>query len=211
MTKRLSLASVIEKNKISSVETFLLALEIDVINPETNVLVETIYLVQNSEDITHKGQVYIAFPFDIELKQAANTQSQITLSIQDITGTVQGQMQLYGGGVGFNVRIKIVNSAILDDEPEVIEWFQVTGASSNGYSISFELGVENFLAKQCPRRLQRQDFCGWQYKEPDTCKYTGSMLTCDRTLEGVNGCMAHNNTINFGGYPGINSNGARYR
>jgi hypothetical protein len=39
---------------------------------------------------------------------------------------------------------------------------------------------------------------------------TGIMPSCDLSLQGPNGCAAHNNTQNFGGFPGLNDNGYRY-
>lgn len=35
-------------------------------------------------------------------------------------------------------------------------------------------------------------------------------VDCDLSLQGLNGCAAHNNTINFGGFPGINRSNVRY-
>lgn len=38
----------------------------------------------------------------------------------------------------------------------------------------------------------------------------GTLSSCDLTLQGSNGCAAHGNTINFGGYPSLNSMTYRY-
>ena len=40
--------------------------------------------------------------------------------------------------------------------------------------------------------------CPYRYKGV-LCKYAGALPTCDRTYAGANGCVAHANTLNFGG------------
>ncbi len=73
------------------------------------------------------------------------------------------------------------------------------------------------LVTQCQAPLQRlrldpemywPNFCIWKYKSTQ-CGYTGALATCTRTLDGTNGCEAHNNQVRFGGFPGIDSNGAQ--
>lgn len=210
MTKSLSVATVIEKNRISSEVPFLVCLDIRVIDPVTLSTVETLHLVRNDEDVTYNGFEYKAFIFDIELKEEPGSMSPVTLAVTDFSKAVQGRMQAYGGGIGFQVSVMVVNAAALDQAPEVVEDFEVIGASASNYVCTFELGVESALAKDFPRRRQSRDFCQWRYKDANTCGYSGGIATCDLTLKGPNGCGAHGNTIRFGAYPGVNSNGARY-
>lgn len=210
MAKSLSLATVIEKNRLSSDVPFLVCLDIEVIDPATQTHVETIHLVRNDEAISFNGFEYQPFLFDIELKQETGAMSSVSLTLTDFTKAVQGRIQAYGGGIGFLVNIMVVNAGAPDQPPEVLENFEVIGASAANYVCTFELGVENALAKNFPRRRQQRDFCQWRYKDASTCGYTGSLPKCDLTLQGVNGCAAHANTVRFGAYPGINSNGVRY-
>jgi phage-related protein len=210
MSKPLSIASVIEKNKIASDVAYVPLLDIEVVDPATSVLVEVLHIARNPEAVTHDGEEYEAGNFDIELRSDAGTQPTINLTIADMTRAVQAKMQEYGGGIGFNVTIKIVRSDALSQPPEVVEYFQVIGASATNYVASFTLGAENAITRTFPRRRQTKDFCQWRYKDPLTCKYAGVLTTCDLTLQGPNGCATHLNTINFGAYPGINRNGIRY-
>jgi phage-related protein len=173
-------------------------------------VVETLHFVRNTEDVTYNGVPYTAAPFDIELKAEAASQPQVTLTMRDYSRDIQARMQAYGGGVGFNVTIMIINGGALSAPPEVVEYFQVVGAHAANYVVSFTLGAENALSFTFPRRRQTKDFCQWRYKDPDTCGYTGGLPTCDLSLQGENGCAAHNNSERFGGFPGINSNGVRY-
>jgi len=210
MPKQLSVASVIEKNRIASDVPFLVCLDIDVIDPVTQNEMEKLHLVRNNEDFTYNGFLYKAIQFDIEINQESGAQGPVSLAIVDYTKAIQGRMQAYGGGIGFKVTMMVINSGAPLQPPEVIENFEVVGASASEYVTTFTLGVENALAKVFPRRKQLRDFCQWRYKESGTCNYTGALPTCDLTLQGPNGCAAHGNSIRFGAFPGINSNGARY-
>lgn len=209
MSKSLSVASVIEKNRLSSDTPWLIALDIDVIDPATGNLDETMYLVRNTEAIKFNGHDYQPASFDIELKEESGTQQSIRLAIKDYSKTVQAKMQEYGGGCGFKVSVMVVNAGALDQPPEIIEHFEVIGASSADYVCSFSLGAENALTKNFPRRRQTRDFCQWRYKG-EQCGYVGSLPSCDLTLNGANGCRAHNNSIRFGAFPGINTQDIRY-
>jgi phage-related protein len=209
MTKSLSVASVVEKNRLSSDTPWLICLDIDVIDPATSDKVETLHIVRNTEAITFNGFEYQPANFDIELKEESGSQQSIKLGIKDYTGTVQRRMQDYGGGVGFNVGIMVVNAGALNQPPEIVENFEVVGAESGNYECTFSLGAENNIARTFPRRRQTKDYCQWRYKG-EQCGYTGSMPSCDLSLKGANGCAAHQNVIHFGAFPGINSRDVNY-
>ena len=209
MTKSLSIASVIEKNRISSDVPWLVCVDIGVIDPANGNLVETGHYVRNSEDIVFNGSTYLAAVFDIELKEESGSQQSVRLSFKDYSLLVQRKMQNYGGGVGFAITIMVVNAAALSQAPEIIEHFEVTGAESANYDCSFTLGAENGITKVFPRRKQTKDYCQWRYKGED-CKYVGSMPTCDLSLKGANGCSAHGNVVHFGAFPGINTRDVNY-
>lgn len=208
MSRALSVASVLEKSKLVSNVPFLVLLDIEVIDPESGESVEHIYLANDSEEFIYQGHVYQPFVFDIGLKQESGAQPTITLTFNDLSNTIQAKMQQYRGGVGFQVAVMVVNTGNKDQPPEVVEQFEVVGASSANYQVTFQLGAESALAKPFPRRRQMRDFCAWRFKDGN-CKYAGEATTCDRTLNGANGCAVKVNTINFGGYPGITA-GARY-
>lgn len=205
----LSVATIIEKNKIASKEPFLVFLEVDVIDPITKQLIETFRLVRNTEDVTYQDVPYAAMAFEVELKQEAGGQSTVQLTIADYTRAVQERMQSYGGGIGSGVRIMVVNAGNLQQPPEIKEYFTVVGASSQNYVVTWTLGAQSILAVTFPRRRELRNRCAWRYKSAE-CGYTGDKTTCDLSLQGENGCAAHNNTLRYGGFPGINSNGVRY-
>lgn len=209
MSTNLSLATVLEKNKLSSDVPFLALIDVDVVNPATGVVVITLHIVNNPESVTFNGVIYEPGGFNFELKAESGKQPEVTLSINDYTQTIQGYMQEYGGGVGSNVTLAIVRGDALDQPAEIVEYFQIVGASAAAYDATFQLGAENAVMKTFPRRRQHRDFCQWRFKSAE-CGYTGVLTTCDLGLQTSNGCTAHSNTINFGGYPGLTSNGTRY-
>jgi hypothetical protein len=203
MAERISVASIIEKNRIGSDVPYLAFLDISVIDPTTNGLVETLHYVNNTENITRQGVLYTAVQFSLELKTEVGTQPQISLTMLDYARLVIQRMQDYCGGTGFPVTVIITNSAALNDVPEIQEYFEVVSASADNYSVSWTLGTENALTRQFPRRMQRRDFCQWVYRDGNTCRYSGSLGACDRTMHGPLGCKAHENVLNFGGYPNL--------
>lgn len=209
MTTSLSVASVIEKNRLSSEVPWLMLVDIGVIDPETSALVETMRVVRNPDPVVFNGHEYSPASFDIELNSEAGAQSTVNLTFRDYTLAVQRKMQDYAGGVGFSVAIAVVNADRLDAPPEVIENFQVTSASNAAYDCSFTLGAENNIARTFPRRRQMRDYCQWRFKGEE-CGYTGPLNSCDLSLKGANGCAAHQNVVRFGGFPGINGRDVRY-
>ncbi|MEO9387061.1 MULTISPECIES: DUF1833 family protein [Chromobacterium] len=207
--KEISIASAIEKSKVASEAAYLLFVEIFVPDKATGEIIETIRIVNNTDDLTFNGARYSALQFDLDVKQEAGGLPAITLSIRDPKGVIRAYMEQYQGGVDFTVAIHAAFSSALDAPPDTSEFFMVTSASAPSYGAVFVLGAENPLSQPFPRRRMRRDYCAWRYKGAE-CKYQGGMPTCDYTLKGPNGCAAHGNTINFGGAPGINNSGIRY-
>lgn len=207
MARHHSIATVIDKNRIASLEAFLPLLKIDVIDHRSGEHVETLRICRNgNEDITYQGNLYVSTEFNLRHKIEIDRPSEVSLSFFDRTGVITRYMQMYRGGVGFKVELMFVNTGNMNQPPEFRETYSVRTASTNSsdYSVSFTLGMENPLAMRIPRRTQRRDRCQWRYKGPE-CKYAGGMSSCDYTLQGSNGCAAHSNEENFGGFPGISS------
>lgn len=210
MANKISVASVIEKNRIASDVAYLAALDIEIPDPLTGAVLETLRYVNNTEDIVRNGVTYSAIQFSLELKSESGATPTISLSLSDYTKAVLAKMEQYKGGVGFNVNISVFASNNLSGPAEVTEYFEVVNASAANYDVTFTLGAENALTKQFPKRIQRRDFCQWIYKDPNTCRYSGSMAACDHTLEGAAGCRAHANAINFGALPSLVPSGSLF-
>src|SRR3954471_9367891 len=98
MSKALSVATVLEKNKLSSGTPFVVMLDIEVVDPNTGVVVEVLHVVRNNEDIEYQGRIYVAANFDMQVKAETGAQPETTITIRDMTRDIQTRMQAYGGG-----------------------------------------------------------------------------------------------------------------
>lgn len=205
MARHLSVATVIEKNRVASSVAFVPLLAIKVKDPETGNIVETIRLAANSEGLVFQGETYTAASFKFTTKSSTGEVPELGVTIPDYTKIIQARMQAYGGGIGFEVVATIVNAGNLAQPAEIEENFEVIGADASDYVVSFKLGADNFLMRRFPYRRIFADRCLWRYKGAQ-CRYVGPLGTCDFTLNGTNGCSAHANSNRFGGFPGINSN-----
>jgi phage-related protein len=199
----LNLSTVIDKNKIDSDKTFLFLFSADV-KDSTGALITTLYFAKNSEDVQYNGNTYQAANFDIDIQIEAGQEPQITLRAQDQTRTIQSYIDLYDGMVKSTVKLLVVHEdALPDGAPEMDEDFLVIESSVNEYIVEIKLGTESAVAQRFPLYRQFKNRCAWKYKGV-RCKYKGSMPTCDYTRDGSNGCIAHGNEPNFGGFPGLN-------
>jgi hypothetical protein len=203
MPAQISVASIIEKNRIGSDVPYLAFLDLGVIDPTTGAVTETRYLVNNTESVVRQGITYEPMQFSLELKSVAGSAPQINVSLIDYAGALIKLMNDYDGGTDFPVTIRVCQAGGLNEAPDVEEHFVIVTGAVDNYVASWTLGAENALTKQFPRRLQRRDFCQWVYKDARTCRYNGSLTSCDRTLGGTMGCRAHNIVINFGGSPNL--------
>jgi phage-related protein len=202
MSRALSVESVIDKNKIASAAVWLACLEIQIVNPNTRAVEETVYVVRNDENVIFNGQVYQAANFDFQIEQKQNEAPNVTLTAQDQTQFISSKLEAMAGGMFSTVILRVVNSDRLDQPPEIEETMSVTASSVKNYIVSLTLGSENPLGIQFPKHRQFRDRCAWRYKGYG-CQYAGPMPTCDYTRDGDNGCVKHGNTINFRGLPGL--------
>lgn len=201
MARHLSVATAIEKNRIASDTAFLILIEVDCLNAEGEVD-ETLRLVQNDENIQWQGDLYLAARFEIDISEDLDAEPTLNVVAFDASGYVRERMEGYDGGTGCPARVTIVNSGNLDQPPELREEFEIVAASTQDFEVTFQLGVDNLLTRRFPNRMQSRDQCPLLYKG-GLCRYAGPKESCDYTYEGANGCKAHNNEANYGGFRGL--------
>jgi hypothetical protein len=202
---KLSISSVINKNAIISDTPWLMAVEAKVVDPETLIHVETLRFVKNTENVTLGGEEFVAGNFDLGIDESEGVLPTISLTVVDITQTLQKLMQEYKGGSKSEVIVYFFSAPTTDlPTPDTQYHFDVisSSADSESYSVTWVLGAENPLTLQVPSRTQTVNRCQWRYKG-EQCGYSGGLASCDLSLEGANGCGAHENKERFGGYPGI--------
>ena len=155
-----------------------------------------------SEDIEYQGETFVAGDFDFEVTNANNEMPTAKLSGFDGTGHVHRLLEQAHGGTGSEVDIIIVNTASLDKKPEFVETFMVSSSSVKDGAVEFALSMPNYASMRFPRRIIMSGYCSWIFRSKE-CAYTGDLTTCDYSLRGANGCTAHRNSANFGGFPSV--------
>lgn len=202
MPRHLTVATVIEANKVASVTPFLELIEIEILD-SAGAHVEWVRLAKNSESVTFEGEVWQASNFSVSVSQRTGEEPSISISAIDITGVIRGYMERYDGGVGFPVRYVIANADRLDQPAELSESFVILSASAPaGFQVRFTVGSESPLRLRFPISIQEPDRCRFKYKGA-RCKYAGPLTSCDYSKDGANGCVAHDNETNFGGFPAL--------
>ena len=209
MANHLSVATIIEKNRVSSPVAFVILLDLHIVDPNSRDVVETIRICQNTENILFgtddQGQpiVYQAGNFEINLDQKMNAASTVTLTAQDQHGLISSRVEAYAGGVFSEVVLTVVNSARLDKPAEIQERFSVLSSSIKDMVMSATLGAENPLMIQFPKYKQFRERCAWRFKGYG-CAYSGALQTCDYSVDGANGCEKHfTGRLPFRGLPGL--------
>lgn len=197
----LSVATAIEKDRIASDTAFVLLLRIDVVD-ELGAFVESLYLAKNSEDVLWQNELYTASNFSVKLDLDVSSVPKLQVTAEDPTGVIRSKMEQYAGGAGFPVTMSVVNTGNLAQPPEIQESFKVVSSNAAGYQVTFTMGIDNPVATRFPNRIQWRDQCSYRYKGT-RCKYAGPLATCDFTYFGTNGCKAHDNAANYGGFLGL--------
>lgn len=192
----LSAISKAEKNKLSTDSCFLILLEIRLQN--------TVYICYNNENVTWKGQEYIAFPFEIgEVTEDYTADPAVSLKVSNVARGMQWYVEDSGGGVGTEVILRVVNSLNMGGDADLEEFFVVTACKIDEQWIEFTLG--NGYSAKTRRPLDRymKNNCPFAYKGI-RCGYNGNLPSCLHTLAD---CRSHNNSERYGGFPGIDQKG----
>lgn len=224
MASHVSLRTALDKNKLASNDVYLLLLEIDVLDPLSGKVAETVYIVYDNDPAGYEfdGKTYMSMPLTVNLQQDSDTQPSCTLTVFDYAQVIQSRLQSYGATIGWPARFKIVNANADIVSVESEQQFFINGATANAgdFSIAFTVTAENPLTLSFPNREMFRNQCFWTFKD-ENCAYIngqysscgttnpndGSTKTadldssCDLSLDGVNGCRAHCNTLNYGGFP----------
>jgi len=184
----LSEASIIEKNKLSTDGVWLLALEAQI--PEN-----TLYLVNNTEDVTLGGQRYVAFPFSLEdITEDGKELPNVRLTVSNATGTIQRYVERNNGLGGMKVVLRVYHTSI-PDAAEVEEYFVVTGVTCDVEQVTFTLGTDFSFTRRFPPVRMMKDYCPFKFKGVE-CGYRGAAQQCNKTLKR---CRELGNNIRFGG------------
>ncbi|MCD9188232.1 MAG: hypothetical protein LUM44_17585 [Pyrinomonadaceae bacterium] len=77
---------------------------------------------------------------------------------------------------------------------------KLVGAESSETSLTFDVIPKTTASGVCLATQTLSPTCAWVFKDPLTCKYTGTETTCNLQLKSKAGCRGRNNTEHNGGF-----------
>lgn len=128
--------------KVSSSESPRVLLQID--HPE---LASPIRVINDTQDLTSNGYIYIAFPFEVILPDDMENQlPKARLSISNVGKELMYWLETTDGGQGSTATF----SQVMRSRPNQIEWsitMSLFNVNATNVEVSAELGFENLFAK----------------------------------------------------------------
>lgn len=199
-----------EKNKLNTDSCFILIMDIMTRelyeSGDYSTSSDVIRVCRNTEPVTWKGNIYVAFPFSLQEVSEDSTGSEPSFSftLDNTSRALQGTIEDYNGGNGFVIILRVVNSENLDDEADVEEMFSVKHTVCDQNQVTFTVGsmyplnsrrpLDRYMKNNCPYTYKGLR-CGCTDKYHDTCSHT------------LTACRQRNNSKRFGGFAGIDQKG----
>lgn len=213
------------KNSLATTERFVWLYEITVPSDPP-----TIYRITSNPGAVTFGQTedgdaltYSPFPVThgtIDLDSSGDL-PQTTITASNVSRELIATLENYNGLLGQPVRIILAHSLSLGTAGVAVaeEDFRVIGAQATDASVALTLGSVDLFAAPVPKTRMTRFHCRFVYRSGE-CGYAlptenaNCLLTCDKTLDGPNGCNAHGASYTsagftpihpdrFGGFPGI--------
>jgi phage-related protein len=194
--KTLPASVILEKNKLTSPNPFLVLLDVE-LSPT-----EKIYLVRNTEDFTFSGQVYTAFAFDLDVaKECSKGDIPIlTLRVANAARALEPYLEAYDGLAGNQIILRVVNAANPADVALQM-YYKIIFVNADALWVNFSLGAPSPLRLRFPQYRYIASHCGWPPGGAE-CALPAAYGVCKRTYDD---CVAYANTRRFGGDRGMSS------
>lgn len=208
-----------EKNQLATLERFVWLYEINVPTDPP-----TLYrLVRAPASVDYRGRTYSPFPIshDVISRDNEGDLPETTLTVSNVSREIISTLELYDGLVGQQVKIILAHSLSLgnDAQPVGEESFYVIRSAADAKAATLVLGTTNLHDLKVPKTRMMRFHCRHQYRGAG-CGYSldesnaNYIATCDKTLDGQNGCRVHGDSYvaaglnaihpeRFGGFPGI--------
>lgn len=203
----LSNQSKLDKNKLNSDAVWLVMLQINIPS-----LDETIYLVNNNEDIEWNANTYQRFPFDIdEMNETSSGEtSQFSLKVANVNNVIGQYVREYETWVKLNgfeaitCTLYVVNTNDLENTTPVYSHNLVLNKSNITMDqVVFTITARDLYRVRTPQYRMFPNSCRFKFKSTQ-CGYGGSETTCNKSLAN---CRTYNNSNRFGGFPSIGNAG----
>lgn len=153
MPRSLSLAAILEKNRVSSINPYVICLEIVI--PAH----DTIYVTNNNEDVVLGADTYTAFPFSLDPVEVSTDggHQEVEISVANVRHLLTDQIRETEGLKDSTAYVRVVglerdgedwNTEILIEEEFLVKQVSLTEEVA-----TIKLGVENILQKRFPPRV----------------------------------------------------------
>lgn len=215
MSRSLSASLKTAKNLLAGSGGWLILFELQITD------IERLYLINNEEEIRFAGQTYIPFPVGFEVMEETSSGDLpvVNLVVGNVSREIQGFMENRNGLLDCTVIMRIVHTSDLADSSAVLtNTFTIRASSISEEGASFRLSQHPFLEVDFPHQRFHRSRCRFAFKGSE-CGWSSASAsedsaTCDKSLNGPNGCAYHgtlytaagNTAIHpgrFGGFPGI--------
>lgn len=197
----LSGVQIAQKNKLNNDAAFILLAKIVFTG-------NTIYLANNSDDVTWNGHTWNRTAFSIDsIDITARGEIPIfNAEIQNVDRALIPYLDESSGAQGTSVIFYVVDSINLSETTPYLEVETfVVGCSETVDSITFKLGRKNPMMQVYPVYRFMKGYCRYRLFKGPLCGYTGTLYTdCGRTYSE---CEARGNVVRFGGFPSIGRGG----
>jgi lambda family phage minor tail protein L len=176
----LSLASKLEKNKVSSTGVWLVLIEVRIPSASGELVIRAAH---NTEDIIWNNETYVAFPFEFgEINEDGEELPSLDLKLSNVTGIISRYFEETNGATGATVYLRVVHSEHLDDPvPAVEEIFTVQTVNVDVNYATFRLGGETATTLRRPVGIYQKNHCPFKFKDI-RCGYNGPETDCNKTL-----------------------------
>lgn len=192
-----------EKNKLSNTSPWLILLDVEL----TDTI--TLRLTSNISEVIFATNTYTPFPMAIQHVSESIDGSipEINISVSNADRVIQGYIEALNGAVDCEVVMYIVHQGNLaSDFSDLERHFKILSAVCTNEWVTFTLGLVSPTFMRFPLFRTMGSHCNWLFKSVE-CAYTGGTVSCDHTLKT---CQLLNNSIRFGGFPGLNTSGMRF-
>ncbi len=225
MAELIRQAEVSELNQLSQGNAYVWLLEIEV---PTDPVAR--YRLNNSAHEVEWGTAstgtpfaYSPFPFQVTgvRRDANGSQTNVMVTASNVERQLQAAIENYDGLIGQPASLFLVNKLLLGTGTPLLEvQGEIITHRATARDISFEIGTSNLYRSNFPALRISPLFCSHKYGGI-LCGYdttrTGALQTCDKTLDGTDGCRVHGDDeeaaslerqhpARWGAFPGVPRN-----
>ena len=203
MPLNLSSTEIIKKNKLTSSDAELLFLKF-VYKQEAPVCI-----CLNNTSLTWNSITWYPGVFSVSGIEETNHGDipSISFTFTDLERVIIPEIDNFGGCIGAEVTLYVVNSANLASNTPVLEesMLVLDTVIDDKLNVNFTLGAENLLYLRVPKNRYLRNTCRFKFKN-SLCGYTGTETDCDRTYAR---CKELGNQARYGGFPSIGNMGVK--